>query len=36
MSLEENFETHLKEKYANEKKKNKAQKQIIQTFELVS
>ena len=30
MFLEENFETYLKEKYAN-KKKNKTQKQITQT-----
>ena len=35
MSLEENFETYLKEKYVNEEK-NKTQKQITQTFELVS
>ena len=37
MSLEENFETYLKEKYANEEKQqNKTQKQTTQTFELVS
>ena len=36
MSLEENFEAYLKEKYANELKKNKTQKQISQTFEVGS
>ena len=36
MSLKENFETYLKEKYANEEKQQLTQKQTTQTFVLVS